>query len=194
MLFRHFLRPPFVTNAKTAFVTACGDDRVKDSNRLKFPVVSSLILVLICMVRFFFKVKFWIIYIVVSVFPLSVWIFYSYVLKMFLERFLIKINIIWTHEKKTLKKLIGTSCYIRMYILFTCTMRFRISVLSLNNSTKYTLFILKGAARFLFWIAHWTFLTWWKEWFIVQNLPYGSNINNIITIVWFFFTFMFSWK
>ena len=29
MPFRHFLRPPFVTSAKTAFVTTRGDDRVK---------------------------------------------------------------------------------------------------------------------------------------------------------------------
>ena len=30
MLFWHFLRPPFVTSAKTAFVTTRGDDRVND--------------------------------------------------------------------------------------------------------------------------------------------------------------------
>ena len=32
MPFRHFLRPSFVTNAKTAFVTMRGDNRVKADN------------------------------------------------------------------------------------------------------------------------------------------------------------------
>ena len=50
---------------------------------------------------FFKEVKFWIIHIIVTVFSLSVWIFYSHVLKMLLERFLIQINIIWMHQKNS---------------------------------------------------------------------------------------------
>ena len=137
---------------------------------------------------FFKEVKFWIIHIIVTVFSLSVWIFYSHVLKMLLERFLIKIiNIIWTHEKKTLTKLIGTSCYICTYILFNYTMQFRISVLSMNNSTKQT-FYFERRCMILFWMVE-IFLTWWKECFIVQDLPYSTNNNNNITI---FFKFKFS--